>query len=147
MSTVAFVEANPRFHGMIGSWLRYGSRLLRVTVVKPGRLVRVGRHPELSFERTIKDRFLREAPEAKKPKAKGSTKSRATPGCDPEGGDANSSGKTLATVSTISLAVGVVGVGLGTYFILSSGGDDKTETALVTRGGPTGGNISLVRRW
>lgn len=69
------------------------------------------------------------------------------PYCDREGGDANSSGKTLAAVSTTSFAVGIVGVGLGTYFILSVGADDGTETVLVTRGGPTGGTLSLVRRW
>ena len=70
-----------------------------------------------------------------------------TKGCDQEGVDANSSGKTLATVSTVGFVMGVLGVGVGTYLILSNDGDGASETALVTKGGPTGGHVSLVHRW
>jgi hypothetical protein len=68
-------------------------------------------------------------------------------GCDQEGVDANSSGQTLAAVSTVGFVVGLVGVGLGTYFILTSGDGGKTETALVTRAYPSGGQVSLVQHW
>ena len=70
-----------------------------------------------------------------------------TKGCDQEGVDANSSGKTLAAVSTVGFAVGVVGLGLGTYFILTTGDEGQPETALVTHGGPSAGHLALVRRW
>ncbi len=41
--------------------------------------------------------------------------------------------------------VGAVGLGLGTYFILSGG--KKTETALVTRAALGAAHISLVQHW
>jgi hypothetical protein len=43
--------------------------------------------------------------------------------CDQTGYDASRSGKTLSTVSTVSFAVGAVGIGLATYLVLSSGGE------------------------
>ena len=70
-----------------------------------------------------------------------------TKACDQEGVDANSSGKTLAAISTVGFAVGVVGVGLGTYLILTAGDEGQPETALVTRAGPTGGHVAWVRYW
>ena len=69
--------------------------------------------------------------------------------CDPEGLDAASSGKTLALVSTITLAVGVVGVGVGAFLLLT-GQSPKTsgpvgKTALLPTAGPQGGSLVLVR--
>ncbi len=65
--------------------------------------------------------------------------------CDQTGLDANDSGRMLGTVTTAAWAVGVVGVGLGTYFILSS--SPRSETALVTTSRPGGAELSLVRHW
>ena len=47
--------------------------------------------------------------------------------CDQEGLDAASAGKTLSTISTIGFGVGLVGAGLGSYFLFTT--DDK-KTAL-----------------
>ena len=67
--------------------------------------------------------------------------------CDQEGVDANESGRTLGTVSTIGFAVGLVGLGLGTYFILTSDDEGQPQTALMTQLGPGTSQVSLVRRW
>lgn len=65
--------------------------------------------------------------------------------CDQTGKDANDAGRTLGTISTIGWVVGVAGVGLGTYFILTSNG--KSETALATHVGPTVASVALTRSW
>ena len=67
--------------------------------------------------------------------------------CDEIGKDANDAGRTLGMVSTIGFAVGLVGVGVGTYFIVTSGDGGAAETALMTQAGPNGGRLSLVGRW
>jgi hypothetical protein len=68
----------------------------------------------------------------------------ATQTCQPEGRDANESGRALAPVSTIGFLVGIAGISAGAYFILSSG---KTETALHTTVAPGRSQISLVHQW
>jgi hypothetical protein len=45
--------------------------------------------------------------------------------CDPTGLAAGDSGKTLALISDITLGVGIVGVGVGGYLILSAGGSHE----------------------
>lgn len=40
--------------------------------------------------------------------------------CDPQGVDAGAAGKTLSLVSTITVAVGIVGIGVGTYLVVTS---------------------------
>ena len=67
--------------------------------------------------------------------------------CDQEGVDANESGRTLGTVSTVGFAIGLVGLGLGTYFILTSDDEGQPQTTLVTQAGPGSSQVSLVRRW
>jgi hypothetical protein len=63
--------------------------------------------------------------------------------CDQTGKDANDSGRTLGPISTIGFAVGVVGLGAGTYFILSS----KSETAVRAAFAPGASQVTLVHRW
>lgn len=58
--------------------------------------------------------------------------------CTQKGLDAESSGKTLSTVSTVAFAVGLVGVGVGGYLLLT--GSEK-EAA------PTAGSIYLHAGW
>jgi len=67
--------------------------------------------------------------------------------CDQEGIDANDAGRTLGVVSTTGFVVGVLGLGLGTYFILTSDERGEPATALVTRVSPGATELSLVRRW
>lgn len=55
--------------------------------------------------------------------------------CDQTGLDAAASGKTLGIVTTIGLVTGVVGVGAGTYLILSAGSrEDPTAASLALSG-------------
>lgn len=48
--------------------------------------------------------------------------------------DAAEAGKTFATLSTVGFAVGAVGVGLGTYLILSSGSSGETQVGMNVSG-------------
>ena len=64
--------------------------------------------------------------------------------CGREGLDAASAGNTLATVSNVAFAVGVVGVGVGGYLILSGGGDEPVA-ALKTTVLPGGGALGVAR--
>jgi hypothetical protein len=50
--------------------------------------------------------------------------------CDPQGVDAGSSGKTLSLVSTITVAAGLVGIGVGTFLVLTSKGKSVPTTAI-----------------
>lgn len=50
--------------------------------------------------------------------------------CDPTGVDAGSSGKTLSLVSTITVAAGVVGIGVGAFLVLTSKGKSAPTTAV-----------------
>jgi hypothetical protein len=67
--------------------------------------------------------------------------------CSPAGKDANDTGRILGPISTASLAVGAVGLGLGTYFILSSHGSARSETAIVTNVSPQRVGLGLARRF
>ena len=67
--------------------------------------------------------------------------------CDQTGVDAASSGRTLSLVSTITFAVGIAGMGAGTYLILSrdkSGAERAAVHAAVTGGG---GSLALTGRF
>jgi hypothetical protein len=55
--------------------------------------------------------------------------------CDDEGLAATRSGKTLGIVTTAGLVTGVVGVGAGTYLILSAASRETPNTASITLGG------------
>lgn len=55
--------------------------------------------------------------------------------CDEEGLDATKSGKTLGLVTTVGLVTGVVGVGAGTYLILSAGSPSDRTAASITLSG------------
>ena len=47
-----------------------------------------------------------------------------------EGLDAAASGRTLTTVNTASWIAGGVGLGVGLFFLLSAGRNDKSTTAI-----------------
>jgi hypothetical protein len=66
--------------------------------------------------------------------------------CNPTGYDAAQSGKTLGLITTTGLVVGAVGLGLGAYFLLSSGpGEAHTAIAAgAVRGVP---GVSLEQSW
>lgn len=66
--------------------------------------------------------------------------------CTQEGLDAVDSARTLKTVSNIGWIVGVVGVGVGAYFVLSSDGSAPTTTVGLAPT-PTGGQLSVSRVW
>jgi hypothetical protein len=55
--------------------------------------------------------------------------------CSQEGLDAAESGKTFGVVTTIGLAVGAVGLGAGSYLVLSASPDEERGSASVLVGG------------
>jgi hypothetical protein len=55
--------------------------------------------------------------------------------CDDEGLEATSSGKTWGMITTVGLVTGAVGVGAGTYLVLSAGSRDDRAAASVTLAG------------
>lgn len=55
--------------------------------------------------------------------------------CDAEGLDASESGRALGIVTTVGLVTGVVGVGAGTYLILSAGSREDSRAASVSLSG------------
>ena len=63
--------------------------------------------------------------------------------CGQAGIDAAHSGKTLATVSTLSFAAGALAVGVGAYFVLSS--SEESTTALSAHALPGGGAFGFRR--
>lgn len=66
--------------------------------------------------------------------------------CDSQKGvDAASSGATLATASTVTFIVGAAAVGVGAYFILTSG--ESNSTAVGASAAMGGGSIRLVHRF
>jgi hypothetical protein len=67
--------------------------------------------------------------------------------CDQTGVDANDAYGTMATVSNIGWAVGLLGLGAGAYFVLTSDARDGSETAVRTSMGPAGSTVTMVRRW
>jgi hypothetical protein len=67
--------------------------------------------------------------------------------CTQAGFDAAESGRTWGTISTIGLAAGVFGVGLGTYLVLSSSSEEKPATTLTARTSASGGEAVLTTVW
>jgi hypothetical protein len=67
--------------------------------------------------------------------------------CDATGRDAASSGRLFGPMTTAGLAVGVVGLGLGTYFLVKSGKGTENQTALMTQASPAGAQLSLMQSW
>jgi hypothetical protein len=65
--------------------------------------------------------------------------------CDEQGRDAADRGKLWGTVTTVGLAVGVVGTGVGAYLLLSGG--RESETAVVATSTGDGARLSVLRRW
>ena len=65
--------------------------------------------------------------------------------CDQIGKDANDSGRTWATVSTVGWLVGAAGLGAGAYFLLKS--DPGSETAAAVRIDPRATSFSMLHRW
>ena len=65
--------------------------------------------------------------------------------CSQTGLDAADSGKTLGTVSGIGFIAGAVGLGVGTWLVLSS--DGKKETAIGPSVLPGGGGVSVKGSW
>jgi hypothetical protein len=63
--------------------------------------------------------------------------------CTQAGLDAADSGRTWVTVSNVAFAVGVAGVGVGAYLILSSGSSRGSETAVGAQPLPGGGALRL----
>lgn len=66
--------------------------------------------------------------------------------CNQTGIDAADAGSRLATVSTVGLLVGVVGVGVGAYLLVTSPTATR-PSALVPTVGPTGGGLSWLGRF
>lgn len=64
--------------------------------------------------------------------------------CNAEGYDAVKSGRTLGTLSTVGLGLGLVGMGVGGYLLASS---PKKESALAPWVGPGSGGVSYARRF
>ncbi len=64
--------------------------------------------------------------------------------CPPEGLDAASSGKTLATVSTITTISGLALVATGVTLVLTSSSDGPAVSATI---GPTGGTVRALGRF
>jgi len=65
--------------------------------------------------------------------------------CNRTGFDANQSARSLATVSTVGFVVGVVGLGTGTYLLLTS--NSQQTLAVGTRMNPESASLSLDGRW
>ena len=67
--------------------------------------------------------------------------------CDAQGLDAASSGRTYATVSTISGAVGFVGLGASAYLFLSTDQEQTPATRIDATALPGGGYVGMSRRF
>lgn len=63
--------------------------------------------------------------------------------CGPSGLDAAAAGNTYATVSTVAFAVGVVGLGVGGWLVLSSS-DSRPSAAVGARAAPGGALIGVA---
>ncbi len=68
-------------------------------------------------------------------------------GCDDTGRAARDSGKTLGTLTTVGLAVGAVGLGVGLYLVLSADDEGGAETVMQTDVTPGGGQLLMSHRW
>ncbi len=62
--------------------------------------------------------------------------------CNQTGVDANNAARTMATVSTVGFVVGLVGVGVGAYFILTSKPTHSVALATHVRGGAASVDLS-----
>lgn len=67
--------------------------------------------------------------------------------CNQAGFDAAESGRTWGTITTIGLAAGAFGVGLGTYLVLSSSREEKPATTLAARTHASGAEAVLTTFW
>ncbi|HMJ11894.1 MAG TPA: hypothetical protein VK524_10800 [Polyangiaceae bacterium] len=67
--------------------------------------------------------------------------------CNQAGVDAAESGRTWGTISTIGLAAGVFGVGVGTYLVLSSSGEGEPRATLGARSSASGAEAVFTQRW
>jgi hypothetical protein len=65
--------------------------------------------------------------------------------CNPTGYDAAQSGKTLGMITTGGLVVGVLGVGVGAYLLLS--GDKTGASTAITAGFADGPTLAFRRAW
>lgn len=62
--------------------------------------------------------------------------------CTQRGLDAAHAGSTFATISNVGFIAGVIGLGVGTYFLVTSGGGGRSA-AISARATPTSGSVDL----
>jgi hypothetical protein len=67
--------------------------------------------------------------------------------CDDQGLDAANAGRTYATISTVSGAVGVLGLGVGTYLLLSPRAEQHPSTQIDAAAMPGGGFLGMKGRF
>jgi hypothetical protein len=67
--------------------------------------------------------------------------------CDATGLDASKSGKTLVPVNAVMWGVGLVGVGLGAYLVISGGASNEPSTSVGAASIPGGGELRLSRHF
>jgi hypothetical protein len=67
--------------------------------------------------------------------------------CTREGADANQSARTLGTISTISFAVGAVGLGASAYLFLSANRRTGSSTGISVALDRAGAGAALIRKF
>ena len=67
--------------------------------------------------------------------------------CDDQGLDAASAGRTYATISTVSGGVGVLGLGVGTYLLLSPRTEQHPSPRIEATAMPGGGFVGMKGRF
>jgi hypothetical protein len=67
--------------------------------------------------------------------------------CDEQGLDAANSGRTYATVSTVSGAIGILGLGVATYLLFSPGTEQPSSTRIEAVALPGGGVVGMKGRF
>lgn len=67
--------------------------------------------------------------------------------CTSAGLAAAKSGRTLEMVSNVGWVVGAAALGVGAYFLLSSGSNSEPSTSVALSTNPAGGQLSLRRSW
>jgi hypothetical protein len=67
--------------------------------------------------------------------------------CDDQGLDAANAGRTYATISTVSGAVGILGLGVGTYLLLSPRTEQRPSTQIEATAMPGGGFLGMKGRF
>jgi hypothetical protein len=70
----------------------------------------------------------------------------ATRQCSAEAKDAAGSGQTYGIITTAGLATALVGLGLGTYFLVK-GSSHSNQTAIQTQVTATGASVAFARSW